>query len=69
MQKPEFFRDIAQHLEIVFGVISNLLTMVPFVSDTLESLFCKIMSVFIRKEVLEATNTSYNLIKLGVSNK
>jgi hypothetical protein len=67
--KLQFFRDVALRLKNYLVPFQTDSPMLPFLNDTLEGMLRKLLSVFIRKEVLDSASTSYKLIKLDVEKK
>ena len=67
--KFTFFKNTANHLKGHLVPFQTDNPILPFLSDTLEGMMCKLMNVFIRKEVLSEACNASKLIKVDVEQK
>ena len=57
------FQGYCKEVECVFDQISNEQTMLPFFSDALVEMFASLMSMVIKRNVLNDANTALKLVK------
>ena len=65
--KFQAFKDVAHKMNLFLTVFQTDAPMIPFLSDTLESLMRRIMGYFVRGTVLDEAATPYQLMKIDVS--
>ena len=65
--KFQAFRDVAHNMNLFLTVFQTDAPMIPFLSDTLESLMRRIMGYVVRGTVLDEAAIPYQLMKIDVS--